>query len=187
MTKETMIRNYRKFAAHDAYIIGFVINGKQYITFIDELMPRWIYLTHESTSHGGGAKIKLYIPAKDRDRLLAKNSICLGDVKDLMPTALRKTNGNKGFALECLVSEYFGVPYTAPDRIGFWHDGDVTSNGVKYQVKNGNSASIVAERTLDFLKQYQRLGVTPPATFDATTSKQIVKLKKAKKNKKSDW
>ena len=56
MTKETMIKNYRKFAAHDAYIIGFVINGKQYITFIDELMPRWIYLTHESSSHGGGQK-----------------------------------------------------------------------------------------------------------------------------------
>ena len=180
MTKGTMIKKYRKFSAHDAYIVGIERGQYLFMLMLTELMPRWIKLTREATSKGGGAKIKLYINAHDRDLLINTCGVCLGKTKDVLPMHLFK---NKGDAFEYLVSVMFDVPPKGSNSIGFWHDGDVTIDGIKYQVKY-NTASIVSEQTLKTLKTFKRLGITPPETFTSDINKQLERLKIEKKNQK---
>lgn len=185
MTKETMFKNYKKYAAHDAYIIGFIVNNLLYMTFVPKIMPRWVKLDYTSHSRGHVAKIKLYISANDRDRLIAKNSVCLGNAEELFASAMKRhPTCNKGNIFECIVDEYYNIPFRGcGEKIGFWHDGDITINGIKYQIKM-NGAQIVVEKTLNFLKTYNRLGVTPPPTFNSGEVNRIEKLKAIKKNEK---
>ena len=52
MTKETMIRNYRKFSAADSYILGFVYKHEVYMIEVEEIMPRFMRVERESTRNG---------------------------------------------------------------------------------------------------------------------------------------
>ena len=180
MTKGTMIKNYRKYAAHDAYIIGIERGAYLFMIVIRELMPRWIRVTREAMSKGGGKKIKLYINAHDRDLLIKTSGICLGKTKEVLPLNRFK---NKGDAFECLITELCGLTYEKPNSIGFWHDGDLDVGGIKYQIKY-NTASIVAEKTLETLKVFDRYGETPPAEFKTDIQKQVERMKSEHKKRK---
>ena len=59
MTKETMIRNYRKFSAADAYIVGFVYKHELYIATMEEIAPRFMKVERESSKKGGRRKLQL--------------------------------------------------------------------------------------------------------------------------------
>ena len=176
MTKATMSKNYRKFAAHDAYLIELERDKMAYVVVLRELMPRMICTDHAASSRGGGLKLKVNIKAKDRDYLIAHNCILSYPVGTL-PTDRYK---NKGRAFECFMWEQFGFEGYHPDQIGFWHDGDLTIEGIKFQLKR-NGAQIVMEQTLETLKAFHRLGITPPETFTKGMDKKIAKLKAQKK------
>lgn len=177
MTKGTMIKNYRKFAAHDAYIIGIERGAYLFMVVVFELMPRWIKVSRESSSKGGGKKLKLYINSHDRDLLIKTNGICLGKTKEVLPLNRFK---NKGDAFECLLTELCGLNYEKPNSIGFWADGDLNVNGIKYQIKY-NTASIVTEKTLETLKVFHRYDVTPPVEFKSDIQKRVEKMKQEHK------
>lgn len=168
MTKETMIRNYRKFAAHDAYIIVFEYYHQYYFIKMKEIPPRMINVEYGSVSNKCQRKLQLRIKAKDLQLLVRKGAIKI----DHLPVE-RIKDGNKGVASEMYLSEYFGIPFRGKDNIGFWHDGDLTINGIKYQVKL-NSAQIISEQTLETLKLFKRKGITPPPTFNRWTRKKLL-------------
>ena len=50
MTKETMIRNYRKFSAANAYILGFEYKHNIYYIMVDEIPPRYMTVERESSN-----------------------------------------------------------------------------------------------------------------------------------------
>ena len=64
MTKETMIRNYRKFSAADSYILGFIYNHEVYAVEVAEIMPRYMRVEHESSKKGGWGD-KVYCTVAD--------------------------------------------------------------------------------------------------------------------------
>lgn len=145
MTKETMIRNYRKFSSADSYILGFERNGLLYATTYKEIPPRFITVERESSKKGGHRKLQLRLRAKHMDSLI-KRSTCLGSVDLLNGTY------NKGVEFERVICEAHGIEWQGKDRVGFWEAGDLEIAGQQVQVKL-NGAQIVVETTLENLKK----------------------------------
>ena len=146
MTKETMIRNYRKFSAADAYIIGFIYKHELYIATMEQIAPRFIRVEHESSKNGGRRKLQLRLNNQYKEQLIRKGAELVGTEEVL--------NGeyNKGVEFEKLVSERNGIEYRGKDSIGFWVAGDIEINGKQCQVKL-EGAQIVVESTLENLKK----------------------------------
>lgn len=179
MTKGTMIKNYRKFNACDAYYIALPKGKKAYIVKVNELMPRWINVDHTTHSRGYKPKIDLDISATERDKLIKNHLFLETTVAEIMSMG----QDSKGHNFEAFMWKHFGLEGYTPDNIGFWHDGDMTVNGIKYQLKY-NNAQIVLEQTLETLKTFNRLGVTPPETFPSNIQRIVERLKAEHKNQK---
>ena len=146
MTKETMIRNYRKFSAADSYILGFIYKHEVYMAEVTEIMPRFMRVEHESSKHGGCAKLQLRLTKKYQEQLMRKGAICLGSEEIL--------NGeyNKGVEFERIINEINGKEFRGKDNVPFYIEGDLNINGKEVQVKF-NGAQIVVERTLKNLQK----------------------------------
>lgn len=149
MTKETMIRNYRKFSAADSYILGFIYKHEVYMIEVREIMPRYMRVEHESSKKGGCAKLQLRLPQNYQKQLMRKGAICLGSEEIL--------NGeyNKGVEFERLVSELNGQTFRGKDNVPFYVEGDLEIDGRQVQIKF-NGAQIVVERTLKKLQKMQK-------------------------------
>ena len=147
MTKQTMIKNYRKFSGADSYIIGFVYKHMLYMIKVEEIMPRWMSVQHSSSRTGRVPKLQMSVRNKDKEQFIRKGAICLGDENLIICDDL-----NKGFAFERLVSEHYGIEYRGQDNVGFWVGGDLEINGEQVQIKFQN-AQIVSEKTLENLKK----------------------------------
>ena len=87
---------------------------------------------------------------------------------------------NKGVALECLISERNGIEFRGKDNIGFWVEGDLTINGISYQIKF-NGAQIVSEGTLHTLKRFQKLGLELPKSINRGTNGKLDKIEAERK------
>lgn len=149
MTKETMIRNYRKFSAADSYILGFIYKHEVYMIEVAEIMPRYMRVEHESSKKGGCAKLQLRLPQNYQKQLMRKGAICLGSEEIL--------NGeyNKGVEFERLISEMNGQTFRGKDNVPFYVEGDLEIDGRQVQIKF-NGAQIVVERTLKKLQKMQK-------------------------------
>lgn len=149
MNKQTMIRNYRRFSAAEAYIIGFTYKHTVYAIMVDEIMPRYMRVEHESSKKGGAAKLQLRLPNQYKEQLLHRGAVALGS-EDIL-------NGeyNKGVEFERLISEMNGQPFRGKESVGFWVEGDIEIDGKQVQVKF-NGAQIVVEKTLHRLQREAR-------------------------------
>jgi hypothetical protein len=146
MTKDTMIRNYRKFSAADGYALGFVYKKNLYLAMVDEIMPRFMKVERESSKKGGHRKLQLRLNNKYMKQLIKAGATLLGDESLLIGEY------NKGVEFERLVSERNGIEYRGKDSVGFWVSGDLEIDGKQIQVKL-NGAQIVVETTLENLKK----------------------------------
>lgn len=147
MTKETMIKNYRKFSAADAYILGFIYKHDVYMIEVAEIMPRYMRVEHESSKRGGCAKLQLRLPQNYQKQLLKKGAICLGN-----ESILQGDYNNKGVEFERIISELNNIPFRGKDNVPFYKAGDIFVNGKEIQIKF-NGAQIVVEKTLERLKK----------------------------------
>jgi hypothetical protein len=146
MTKQTMIRNYRKFSAADSYILGFIYKHEVYMIEVNEIMPRYMRVEHESSKKGGCAKLQLRLPQNYQKQLIKKGAVSIGNENIL--------NGdyNKGVQFEKIISEMNGQEFRGKDNVPFYVSGDLEINGKQVQIKF-NGAQIVVERTLEKLKK----------------------------------
>ena len=146
MTKETMIRNYRKFSAADSYILGFEYKHQIYMIEVNEIMPRYMAVERESSKKGGARKLQLRLKKEHKEALIRKGATLIGN-EDIL-------NGqyNKGIEFERIVSEMNGQTFRGKDNVGFWVAGDLNIEGREVQIKL-NGAQIVVETTLERLKK----------------------------------
>lgn len=152
MTKQTMIKNYRKFSAAEGYILGFVHQHTVYAIMVDEIAPRYMRVEHESSKKGGCPKLQLRLPKQYKAELLKKGAYPIGGEEIL------KGQYNKGVEFERVISEMNGQPFRGKDRVGFWVEGDLEIDGKQIQIKL-EGAQIVVERTLHNLQKKARLGL----------------------------
>lgn len=146
MTKQTMIKNYRKFSASDAYALGFVYRHNLYVAMVEEIAPRFMKVERESSKKGGRKKLQLRLNTQHKESLIKKGAVCLGS------ETLLEGEYNKGVEFERLIYEVNNQTYRGKDNVGFWVAGDININGKEVQVKL-NGAQIVVENTLENLKK----------------------------------
>ena len=146
MTKETMIKNYRKFSAAQAYILGFEYKHNIYYIMVNEIAPRFMTVERESSKKGGAQKLQLRLRKAHKEQLLRKGAICLGNESILIGEY------NKGVEFERIISELNGQEFRGKENVGFWVEGDLNINGIEVQIKL-NGAQIVVEKTLERLKR----------------------------------
>jgi hypothetical protein len=146
MNKNTMIKNYRKFSAADAYIIGFTYKHEVYMVEVKEIAPRYMRVEHESSKKGGCAKLQLRLTNQYMEQLIRKGAQVIGD-EDMLVGEY-----NKGVEFERIISEMNGVEYRGKDSVPFYEAGDLNADGKEIQIKF-NGAQIVVERTLKRLQK----------------------------------
>lgn len=146
MTKQTMIKNYRKFSASDAYALGFVYKHNLYLAMVDEIAPRFMKVERESSKKGGRRKLQLRLNVQHMENLIKKGAVCIGSENLLIGEY------NKGVEFERLVYKMNNQVYHGKDNVGFWVAGDITIDNKEVQVKL-NGAQIVVESTLENLKK----------------------------------
>jgi len=137
-----LLNAYKATTAAMAYIIGFLMNGKVYTIYLNDL-PEWLVgLDRESTSHGGAKKLRIRMTTIARRRLMNMGAAYIGTVDEILSS--RK---NKGEAFEKWVTEKAGQEWKK-DSIPYYVDGDLTVDGIKYQIKF-ESASLANENTIN--------------------------------------
>lgn len=143
MTKGNFFRYYNKLIGADYYLVFFIYNGLVYIHTCKHLAPRWCKEGRESKSKGGYQKWRMYISASEKAKLM-KNSIPVMTVEEF--NKLPYSN-NKGHRCEYWLHKVCNLGEYTPDRERFDKCGDVTINGIRYQVKFQN-ASLTNVNTL---------------------------------------
>lgn len=144
MTKGNAIRYYRKFSGADKYIIGFTYKKKNYMVILDEIMPRFMSITHTSSSTGRKPKLQLTIRNEHKEYLIRR--------KGAIEIDYTKAPKNNGVAFENWVrTVYYQQEARGKDSTGFWVSGDINADGIEYQVKF-EGAQIVAFDTLHNLQ-----------------------------------
>lgn len=150
MNKQTMIRNYRRFSAADSYIIGFPYKHDVYMIEVEEIMPRYMKVEHESSKKGGAPKLQLRLNNKHKMELIKKGAVIIGH-----ESMLENGQYNKGVEFERIIDEMYGVEFRGKESTGFWVEGDLEIDGRQVQVKYAG-AQIVVERTLKRLQKEAR-------------------------------
>lgn len=144
MTKNTMIRNYRKYSVADSYILGFIYDKMLYMLEVAEIAPR--FLNVEEASRNQGENLRLRLKKAHKANLIKKNPICLGSAD-----CLNAEKYNKGEIFEKLVTEYFGQTWKK-DTVPFYKDGDITVDGKKIQIKL-DSATLMNTKQIKNIKK----------------------------------
>lgn len=137
----TMFANYVATSAAMAYIVGFNLNGRAYMATVRELVQDWVHMDRESKQNGGTAKLRMALNNKQKVALIEAGAVEIGATADLL--ALHK---NKGCAFEKYVTEKAGQTWVK-DSVPYYLDGDLTVDGVKYQIKWEN-ASLTNEKVI---------------------------------------
>jgi len=145
MTKQTMIRNYRRFSAAEGYILGFAKNHKVYMVMVEEIMPR--FLTVEQASRNQGDNLRLRLRKDHIERFMTQNPIYICEESELVDS-----KWNKGEMFEKFITEYFGQTWEK-DTIGFDVQGDINIDGAEIQIKYNNATLVNSKR----IKRLQNL------------------------------
>lgn len=146
-TLETLIDRYNKVSFTHNYILGFSDNGKIYAVITDETILSSVCKLDKSSRNNGNSL--RFIPTKKQKAILKRfNPICICSVDNFTKQA-QSFKYNKGELFERLITEFFGQVWHK-DYIPFTQAGDITINGVPYQIKF-QYATFVTEGTLSRL------------------------------------
>ena len=117
MKKETMIKNYRKFSAANAYILGFEYKHSIYYIMVNEIPPRYMTVERESSKKGGAQKLQLRLKKAYKEQLIRKGATYMGGEEILIGEY------NKGVEFERLISEMNGQAFRGKENLlGYgWH------------------------------------------------------------------
>lgn len=142
--KTTLYNAYSEKNAADAYILGFIQRKTVYMFHADRIPMKWVNLTRESSSRGGAAKLRLYIPSADCKELVANGTaVAIGTLEDLQADS----RYNQGDNFEKLIVEKLTGNAWKKNSDKFDTAGDVTINGKQIQIKL-NRGSIVTAKGL---------------------------------------
>lgn len=140
---KTMIDRYNSHAYTDQYIWGFEYKKNIYMAFTDHsYMPLLCKL--DRASGNGGYSLR-YCPTVEQKLALMPNATLICSAK-YFNDEVNNSIYNKGEIFEKIVTEYFGQTWEK-DRIPFTQDGDITIDGIAYQIKY-QKATFCNERSL---------------------------------------
>lgn len=127
-----MVKIYNSKAFTPEYIFGIRYKGNIYMVKASHELLAYV-LKLDKASRGKGYSLRFKPNNKIREMLLAEGAeiICSAEMFDEL---VATSKYNKGEIFEKLVTEYFGQTWEK-DNIPFTDDGDLTVDGVAYQIK----------------------------------------------------
>ena len=136
-----MLSMYEYYNVANQYILGFVYRKQVYMVTIDSLEPNMVYTTTASRGQGTALRYRL---RKEQKLALLHKAVCLGSIDILVADKY-----NKGELFEKIVTEWHNQVW-CKDSVPFYVDGDLTVDGIKYQIKF-EYASLCTSKTLERL------------------------------------
>ena len=129
---ENMVNTYNSKAYTHEYIFGIDYKGNIYMVKAKSHILALI-LKLDKASRGKGYSLRFKPSNKIKELLLAEGAelICSAE---MFKTLVSESKYNKGEIFEKLVTEWFGQTWTK-DSVPFTEDGDLTVDGVAYQIK----------------------------------------------------
>ncbi len=141
---EMMINRYNELAYTHNYIYGFYFQNMVYmVETTAEIMPYILKL--DKASRGAGYALR-FCPTKEQKILLLSKGAKALCSKDFFETSVKESKYNKGEIFEKMVTEFYGQEWTK-DNVPFTEDGDLTTDGIAYQIKF-EKATFTNEKTL---------------------------------------
>lgn len=141
---EEMIKKYNALAYTHNYIFGFAYKGNVYMVETkNDVLPYILKL--DRASRGAGMALRFCPTNEQKLNLIAKGAkvVCSKVFFDETVASLKY---NKGETFEKMVTEAYGQEWTK-DNVPFTIDGDLTVDGVAYQIKF-EKATFTNEKTL---------------------------------------
>ena len=126
-----LIDRYNAVAYTHNYIWGFTFKGNVYMAITTaEVMPMVCKL--DKASRGAGYALRFCPNAQQKVALMPKATLLCSE--KFFNETCADSKYNKGEIFEKMVTEYFGQEWTK-DNVPFTEDGDITVNGIAYQIK----------------------------------------------------
>lgn len=155
MTKSNFFRYYNRYSGSDRYALVFSYNGNMYIADVPHIKPSWTVEAHESSSKGGYQKWRISSKVLPKCKLVK-------DALYMMPkaefeAAAAEFSGTRGDYCEYWICTNLGAtPSSSKRNERFDKCGDVTYNGLQYQVKLEN-ASLTNVHVIHNIQRERRL------------------------------
>ena len=140
---EQMFDTYNTMSFTHSYIMGFRFRGLIYMAHMDACKVKAV-LKLDRASRGAGFSLR-FKPTVDQKVYMLQFAKCLCSA-DLFDHMVKESKYNKGEIFEKLVTESFGQEWVK-DSVPFTEDGDVTVDGIAYQIKY-EAATFASEKTL---------------------------------------
>lgn len=142
-----MVDGYNKVSYTHNYIFGFADKGLIYIVkATSEILKQVCCL--DKASRNGGYSLR-FKPTKDQKEFLKTFSTEILCSEKYFEQVTKESKYNRGEIFEKMITENAGQEWKK-DHIPFTENGDVTINGVAYQVKF-NKATFASEKSLENL------------------------------------
>ena len=126
-----LIDRYNAVAFTHEYIWGFIYKKNVYMAITSsDVMPFVTCL--DKASRGAGYALR-FCPNADQKIALMPNAELLCS-ETYFNEQVASTKYNKGEIFEKMVTEFFGQEWEK-DNVPFTEDGDITVNGIAYQIK----------------------------------------------------
>ena len=139
-----MIDRYNALSFTHNYIYGFFYKGLVYMVEASaSLMPMICKL--DKASRGQGYSLRFCPTIAQKNLLMSLGAVVLCSEK-FFNEEVANSKYNKGEIFEKMVTEYFGQIWEK-DTVPFTEDGDLTVDGVAYQLKF-EKATFTNEKTL---------------------------------------
>ena len=141
---EYLINEYNRLAYTHNYIFGFEYKGVVYaVTTTNEILPYILKL--DKASRGAGLALRFKPTNAQKMLLIAKGAIVVGTA-EWFKAEVESNNYNIGENFERIITERNGQTWKK-DSVPFTIDGDLTVDGVAYQIKY-QGATFTNEKTL---------------------------------------
>lgn len=127
-----MVEFYNTKAFTHNYIFGFNYKGNVYMVKTTSKVLAYV-LKLDKASRGKGYSLRFKPNNKIREMLLAEGAELICSV-EMFKSLVADSKYNKGEIFERLVTEWFGQEWEK-DNIPFTDDGDLTVDGIAYQIK----------------------------------------------------
>lgn len=129
---KTMIDRYNAAAYTHQYIWGFEYKKVIYMAITDATYMPYVCKL-DKASRGAGYALRFCPNAGQKVMLLAAGATAICSA-DFFKAEVENSKYNKGEIFEKLVTEHFGQTWEK-DNVPFTEDGDVTVDGIAYQIK----------------------------------------------------
>lgn len=130
--KNTLIRFYNAHAYTHKYILGFRLNGQVYFVTVDGKELDFVTKL-DKASRGAGYSLRFKPNKAQKNYLMSLGAEVLCSEK-MFDELKKMSKYNFGELFEKLITEMNGQEWTK-DNVPFTEDGDLTVDGVAYQLK----------------------------------------------------